>query len=64
MLLDTGIRRAELANIQLDNLDLDYELVRVLAKGRVERLLPLGRRTAQALDRYLRARARHAVRPT
>jgi len=31
----------------------------VLAKGRVERLLPFGRRTAQALDRYLRVRARH-----
>jgi site-specific recombinase XerD len=59
LLLDTGVRRAELANIQLDHLDLDYQVVRVLAKGRVERLLPFGRRTAQALDRYLRVRARH-----
>ena len=39
LLLDTGVRRAELANIQLDHLDLDDEVVRVLARGRVERLL-------------------------
>jgi site-specific recombinase XerC len=44
LLLDTGVRRAELASIRLDHLDLDYQLVRVLAKGRVERLLPFGRR--------------------
>jgi integrase/recombinase XerC len=59
LLLDTGVRRAELANIQLDHLDLNYQVVRVLSRGRVERLLPFGRRTAQALDRYLRVRARH-----
>jgi site-specific recombinase XerD len=31
----------------------------VLGKGRRERALPFGRRAGEALDRYLRARARH-----
>jgi integrase len=31
----------------------------VLGKGRRERALPFGRKTAVALDRYLRVRARH-----
>jgi site-specific recombinase XerC len=31
----------------------------VLGKGRRERALPYGRKTAMALDRYLRIRDRH-----
>jgi site-specific recombinase XerD len=59
LLLDTGLRREALAGIQLGDLDLDYQIVRVLEKGRLQREVPFGRRTAQALDRYLRVRARH-----
>jgi integrase/recombinase XerC len=62
-LLDTGARRAELADLQLGDLDLDLDVdvdvAIVLGKGRRERALPYGRKTAVALDRYLRVRARH-----
>ena len=58
MLLDTGIRRSELAGLNVDDLDLDQNQCWVLGKGRRPRALPFGRRTALALDRYLRARAR------
>jgi site-specific recombinase XerD len=58
-LLDTGARRAELADLQLADVDLDLDVALVLGKGRRERALPYGRKTAVALDRYLRVRARH-----
>ena len=58
-LLDTGARRAELAGLRLADLDFDLDVALVLGKGRRERALPFGRKTAVALDRYLRVRARH-----
>jgi integrase len=63
--LDTGARRSETAALQLADLDFDYQVTTVLGKGRRTRELPFGRRTALALDRYLRARAlhRHADSP-
>jgi site-specific recombinase XerD len=59
LLLDTGARRAEMAGLTLDDLDLDLDVLVVLGKGRRERTLPFGRRAGEALDRYLRARTRH-----
>jgi site-specific recombinase XerD len=61
---DSGIRLAELANLQLDgedgpDLDLDVGVVRVLGKGRRFRTASFGTRTTKAIDRYLRARAQH-----
>jgi len=35
------------------------DVLLVLGKGRRERTLPFGRKAGEALDRYLRARARH-----
>ena len=43
----------------LDDVDLDQRIVWVLGKGRRPRALPIGRKTAQALDRYLRVREAH-----
>jgi site-specific recombinase XerD len=57
--LDTGARRGEAAALQLSDLDFDYQVSTVLGKGRRTRDLPFGRKTALALDRYLRARALH-----
>lgn len=59
LLIDTGMRRGEVAGVPIDDLDLDQGLLRVLGKGGRERLVPLGRRLVQALDRYLRVRVRH-----
>ncbi len=60
LLLDTGARVAEVANLRLDDLDLDSGEVTVLGKGRRERHLYLGTKAVKAVDRYLRARASHA----
>jgi site-specific recombinase XerD len=59
--IDTGARLAELANLRLDSedggdVDLDGGVLRVMGKGPRQRLLPIGAKTAKALDRYLRKR--------
>jgi site-specific recombinase XerD len=59
LLLDTGARRAEMVGLTLADVDLELDVLLVLGKGRRERALPFGRRAGEALDRYLRARARH-----
>lgn len=59
MLMDTGMRRAECAGLRVTDIDFEAEVAVVLGKGRRARACPFGRRTAQALDRYLRARAKH-----
>jgi site-specific recombinase XerD len=59
LFLDTGMRLSELAKLRLDEVDLDDDVAIVTGKGRRPRTCPFGSRTAQALDRYLRARSRH-----
>jgi integrase/recombinase XerC len=59
LLLDTGARRDELMSRTLGDLDQDLDVLLVLGKGRRERALPYGHKTALALDRYLRVRERH-----
>jgi site-specific recombinase XerD len=59
LFLDTGVRRAELAGLTLDDVDLIRREARVFGKGRRERTVKFGRKTAAALDKYLRERARH-----
>ena len=58
LLLDTGLRRAEIAGLRVEDIDWDHETVIVMGKGRRPRACPFGRKTSQALDRYLRVRAR------
>ncbi|GII87124.1 tyrosine recombinase XerC [Sphaerisporangium siamense] len=56
--MDSGIRRAELAGLQVADVDLDQREVHVLGKGRRGRIVTIGRRAAVAVDRYLRERGR------
>jgi site-specific recombinase XerD len=58
-LLDSGCRAAEAINLRVDEIDLRDKVAYVVGKGRRPRAIPFGVRTAQALDRYIRARARH-----
>lgn len=53
----TGMRLSELQTLDLGALDLVAEQVRVLGKGRKERIIPLGRAAATALRRYELRRA-------
>jgi len=48
-----GLRVGELTALNVDSVDLEQDLVRVLGKGRKERLVPLGRQARVALERYL-----------
>lgn len=62
--LDSGVRLSEAVNRTVDDVDLDMQVMHVMGKaggGRAARgrAVPFGMKTAQALDRYLRARARH-----
>lgn len=59
LLLDTGARRQEIAALLLDDVDWTHDVVHVLGKGRRPRACPFGKKTALALDRYLRVRERH-----
>jgi site-specific recombinase XerD len=59
LLLDTGMRRGEIVGLKVTDLDLDQDVAIVMGKGRRQRACPFGTKTARALDRYLRARARH-----
>lgn len=55
---DAGGRRSEILLANLEDLDLRERVLLVMGKGGRERLIPFGARTARALDRYVRARAR------
>jgi len=65
LLMDTGMRRAELAALSVDDIDFERDVAVVLGKGRRPRVCPFGKKAAVALDRYLRTRAKHkhATRP-
>jgi len=66
VLIDTGMRRGELAALTLTDVDLELGVITIRkAKTKRGRLVPLGAKAADAVDRYLRARPqhRHAARP-
>lgn len=58
LLYATGIRCAELVGLDLAEVDLDARMVRVLGKGRKERVVPFGSPARDALVAYLAVRAR------
>lgn len=59
VLVDTGVRLAELTGLTLEDVDLDEGLATVTGKGRRRRAVPLGAKATAALDRYLRVRSGH-----
>lgn len=62
LLYATGIRASELVGLDLGDLDLQEQLIRVIGKGRKERIVPFGRRAAEAIAAYLQARRELAGR--
>ena len=52
----SGLRLSELRGLDLDRLDLLSDQVKVVGKGRKERIVPLGSRASVALRRYLEVR--------
>lgn len=64
--IDSGVRLAELVGLRYDaedpersDVDLDQEVLYVVGKGARPRIVPIGKKTIHALDRYLRVRRTH-----
>lgn len=63
-LIDTGSRAAEVMGLAVTDLDFESDVAHVMGKGRRARAVPFGNKTADALRRYLRLRARHPAAAT
>ncbi|NLT25083.1 MAG: tyrosine recombinase XerC [Microbacteriaceae bacterium] len=63
LLYATGIRVSELCGLDLDRLDLERRVVRVIGKGDVERVVPFGRPCADALLDWLARGRRELATP-
>ncbi|WP_262282130.1 tyrosine-type recombinase/integrase [Micromonospora sp. MA102] len=59
VLIETGVRLSEIAGLSVNDVDWDQDVLHVMGKGRRGRAAPFGAKTADALRRYLRARAKH-----
>lgn len=60
LLYGSGLRLSELASLNLDSVDVERGQLRVLGKGRKERVTPVTRSTARALAHYLPRRLEFA----
>lgn len=58
LLYASGIRRAELVSIKLDDVDFGTRTIRVMGKGRKQRLVLFNHTAAEALRNYLNVRPR------
>jgi site-specific recombinase XerD len=57
--IDTGVRVSGIGNVRLADVSLGRKTIRIVLKGGDEHLIPVGRKAAAAIDRYIRARSRH-----
>jgi integrase/recombinase XerC len=62
LLYGTGIRLMELVGLNLADVDLVGEVIKVRGKGKKERILPLGRKAREALENYLPRRKELSVK--
>ncbi len=56
LLYSSGLRVGELVGLNTNQLDLDLGIVRVMGKGRKERIVPVGTKAIEALKAYLEER--------
>lgn len=54
----TGIRRAELINLKLANVQIELKIIKVLGKRNKERIIPILQSTLQNINSYLTERAK------
>jgi integrase/recombinase XerD len=59
----SGLRLAELCNLRLEQLHLDAGFINVVGKGNKERVVPVGREAAKAIQHYLDAGRPRLVTP-
>lgn len=53
LFLDAGLRCAELVGLEMENLFLPTRRLKILGKGRKERIIPFGHQTKRLLERYI-----------
>jgi site-specific recombinase XerD len=53
ILLDTGLRIGELVNLKMDDVHMDEGYLKVMGKGKKERIVPIGNNAKRALQSYL-----------
>lgn len=53
LLYATGIRVSECTSIEMSDIDFHYSIIRVMGKGRKERIIPFGQYAHEALTRYI-----------
>ena len=53
ILYATGMRVSECVSLELADIDFHYSIVRVMGKGRKERIIPFGQYAHEALTRYI-----------
>jgi integrase/recombinase XerD len=63
LFLDTGIRLNELVELNLDDVHLDQHLIRVIGKGRKEDFVPIGKKCADDLRKYVNSNRNHTALP-
>lgn len=56
LLYAAGLRVSELANLELNNVDLKSRYVRCIGKGSKERIVPIGKKAQAAVSEYLKER--------
>jgi integrase/recombinase XerC len=56
LLYSSGIRVSELVGLNPDRVDLDLGIIRVMGKGRKERIVPIGTKAMEALKSYAEIR--------
>jgi integrase/recombinase XerD len=59
----SGLRLAELRNLRLEQLHLEAGFINVIGKGNKERVVPVGKKAIEALNRYLEAGRPKLVTP-
>ncbi len=53
LMYGSGLRVSELVNLRLEDIDLNYSVVRTIGKGSKERIIPFGEYARIALDKYI-----------
>ena len=59
----SGLRLSELRNLRLEQLHLEAGFINVIGKGNKERVVPVGRKAVEALNRYIEVGRPKLVKP-
>jgi integrase/recombinase XerC len=63
ILYSSGLRVSELVEMNEDDLDLNLGIIKVMGKGKKERIVPIGSKAIEALNNYLNNRKRLSKYP-